>query len=402
MSRWHGHQWSGEIQMAADRPLFATNANGSTTDAGTSVDDGRGRTFPCDGCGADFEFHIGQQNLKCPFCGHEKAITFSPDDAIVEQDFRAMLHRLAEQRQAGGEPQVPDAEETNEVRCDSCSGTAVFVGPLTSSECPYCGSPLQRDKVHSAGHRIPVDAVLPFLVEREQARTNLAQWIGSRWFAPRDFLERGVQGRFNGVYLPYWTYDSMTFNRYTGQRGEHYYVTVRRGKNTSQQRRTRWYPASGRFQRFFDDVLVLAAQGLNHKLLNKLEPWPLGRCRPFSQELLAGYLARTYEVELPAGFQQARQRIDSALRGDVRRRIGGDTQRISSIDTRHDAVTFKHLLLPVWLLAYRYKQKTYQVVVNAGTGEIQGQRPYSWVKILLTVLGAAAIAAGIALLANLR
>ncbi|MEO1997255.1 MAG: hypothetical protein ABGZ17_18450 [Planctomycetaceae bacterium] len=386
--------------MTADPPLFDPESNGSTSEAGTAIDAGRGRTFPCDGCGADFEFHIDEQNLKCPFCGHEKEITFSDDDAVVEQDFRAILHKRAEQRGSSAPTRGSSDEETNEVRCDSCGGTVVFVGPLTSSECPYCGSPLQRDKVHSAGQRIPVDGVLPFLVVRERAQAHLAQWVQSRWFAPGAFLQRGVEGRFNGVYLPYWTYDSLTCNRYSGQRGEYYYVTVKTGKNRTRQRRTRWYPASGRFQRFFDDVLVLAARGMNRKLLNKLEPWPLGRCQPFTQQLLAGYLARTYEVELSDGFQDARKRIDHALRSDVQRRIGGDTQRISSIDTRHDAITFKHLLLPVWLLAYRYNQKTYQVVVNAGTGEIQGQRPYSWAKILLTTLAVAAIVGGVAFLAN--
>ena len=388
--------------MTANSSLFDSDSTGSTSDAGTSIDSGRGRTFPCDGCGADFEFHIDQQNLKCPFCGHEKEITFSDEDEVVEQDFQAMLQKLAEQRESTDAPGDSEDSDTNEVRCDSCGGTAVFVGALTSSECPYCGSPLQRDKVHSAGQRIPVDGVLPFQIPRERAQANLAQWVSSRWFAPSDFLQRGVQGRFNGIYLPYWTYDSLTFNRYSGQRGEYYYVTVGTGKNKTRQRRTRWYPASGRFQRFFDDVLVLASSGLNRKLLDKLEPWPLGKCQPFSQELLAGYLARTYEVELSAGFRNAQKRIDAALRSDVRRRIGGDTQRISSIDTRHDAITFKHLLLPVWLLAYRYNDKTYQVMVNAGTGEVQGERPYSWTKIGLAILAVAAIAGGMALLANLN
>ena len=46
-------------------------------------------------------------------------------------------------------------------------------------------------------------------------------------------------------------------------------------------------------------------------------------------------------------------------------------------DTNYHALTYKHLLLPVWMLAYRYGKKTYRVVVNAGTGEVQGGRPWS-------------------------
>jgi rubrerythrin len=381
----------------AASPIFdAPNAQGSTSEAGQSIDEGKGRTFPCEGCGADLKFHIGQQQLKCPFCGFEKQIEFGEDEAVVEQDFHAMLDRLQELR---AQKQGNDADEgdgdASEIRCDSCGGTTVFIGPLTSSECPYCASPLQLNDVHDAEHRVPVDGVLPFLVDKKLAQTNLGEWVQSRWFAPNEFRRRGADGKFSGVYMPYWTYDSMTFTRYSGQRGEHYYVTVGTGKNKRRERRTQWYPASGSFQRFFDDVMVLAAKGMNRKFMLALEPWPLGKYVPFNQEMLAGYLARTYEIELDSGFREAKGRIEDKLDGDVRSRIGGDVQRVHSIRTNYSAISFKHLLLPVWLLAYRYNEKIFQVMINAGTGEVQGERPYSWVKITLTVLAGLAVAAGI-------
>ena len=120
--------------------------------------------------------------------------------------------------------------------------------------------------------------------------------------------------------------------------------------------------------------------------MDALEPWPLENLQPFSQELLAGFLARTYEVELDEGFPIAKQIMDSGIAADVRGLIGGDEQRVSEIKSRYDAITFKHLLLPVWLLAYRYHDKSYQIFINAVTGEVQGERPYSFWKIFLTIL----------------
>ena len=367
-------------------PTLVEVSQGTTSSAGQSIDEGKGRTFPCEGCGGDLKFHIGQQVLKCPYCAFEKQIELSEEAEIAEQDLDTMLMRMQELHEKGRS----DEEGQNEVRCESCGGTVVFVGALTSSECPYCGSPIQRDKVQVAKHRIPVDAVLPFLIEKDSARENLTGWVKSRWFAPNDFQKQGVSGKFNGIYLPYWTFDSMTATRYSGQRGEHYWVTVGSGKNKSRVRRTRWYPASGAFQRFFDDVLVLAARGMRRDLMQSLEPWPLHQCLPYNQQVLSGYLAKTYEVELDAGFHEGKQRIDAAIEQDVRQRIGGDEQRIHSVRTRYDAITFKHLLLPTWLMAYHYKEKSYQVMINAGTGEVQGERPYSWIKITLAVLAAAA------------
>ncbi|MCL4210758.1 MAG: UDP-N-acetylmuramoyl-tripeptide--D-alanyl-D-alanine ligase, partial [Phycisphaerales bacterium] len=240
-----------------DRPVFDHEVQATSTTVGTTTDEGRGRMFPCEGCGADFEFHIGQQKLKCPYCGFEKAIVLAEDAAIVERDFRAALARLAELREKG----ATTIADLNEVRCGSCGSNVVFRGTLTSTECAFCGSPIQREKVHTASNRIPVDGVLPFQVDQQRAKSNLADWVRSRWFAPNEFRKRGVEGRFNGVYLPYWTFDSHTFNRYRGERGEHYYVTVGSGKNRRTERRTRWYPASGQFERFFDDVLVVGITG---------------------------------------------------------------------------------------------------------------------------------------------
>lgn len=340
--------------------------------------------FPCERCGADLRFQIGQERMHCPHCGYEKPLELDPAAEIVEQDLDAMLARMRELHDSGRDTDSGQCE----VRCDACGATVVFIGTLTSSECPYCTTPIQRDRIHTAADRIAVDGVLPFFITEQAAQKNLAEWVNSRWFAPNAFRKRGVRGKFHGVYLPFFTFDAMTFTRYTGQRGEHYYVTVGAGKNKTRQRRTRWYPASGSFQRFFDDVLVRAAGGLNADLLHGLEPWPMQRCIPFTQEVLTGLMARTYDIELDQCFSEAKDRIATELAQDVRRRIGGDEQRVSSIDTAYAALTFKHLLLPVWLLAYRYHDQTYQVTINAANGQVQGERPWSWLKITFAVLGA--------------
>jgi len=380
------------IPPSADPPNAAGSGHTSTVSE-------EGRTFPCEECGADLEFHIGVQSLKCPYCGHVKAISLDPDAVVAERDFREMLANIADRR---SRDQRDEQQGFKEVRCASCGGTVRFTGTLTSSQCAYCGGPLQLDNVHDSADRIPVDGVLAFQLDRRQAWENLRSWIKSRWFAPSDFKKYGIEGRFNGVYLPFWTFDALTHNRYVGLRGEHYWVTVGSGKSRRRVMRTRWYPASGAFQRFFDDVLVVAGTGLPTRRLDALEPWPLKQCVPFRQEMLSGFLARTYDVELDAGFDQARTIIDAAVADEVRRRIGGDVQQVQSVVTRYDAVTYKHLLLPVWMLAYRFRDKPYQVVVNAGTGEVQGDRPYSGIKITLAVLAGLAATGTIALfVANL-
>jgi hypothetical protein len=83
------------------------------------------------------------------------------------------------------------------------------------------------------------------------------------------------------------------------------------------------------------------------------------------------------------------------IRSDVRRDIGGDQQRVDDVETDWSAETFKHVLLPVWTAAYKFRGKSFRFVVNGQTGTVRGERPWSWVKIAFAVL-AVAVLAGLA------
>src|SRR6185436_6511774 len=130
----------------------------------------------------------------------------------------------------------------------------------------------------------------------------------------------------SGVYLPFWTYDTNTTSYYTGERGEHYYVTETyyttdsNGKQVQQTRQvqhTHWYPASGSVSRWFDDVLVAASVSLALNRLEALEPWDLAELRPYDPAFLSGFKAQRYQVDLAKGFDRVRQVCAGMIRGDV-------------------------------------------------------------------------------------
>jgi hypothetical protein len=188
-------------------------------------------------------------------------------------------------------------------------------------------------------------------------------------------------------------------SRYEGQRGEHYYTTETyterdaQGNDvtrTRQVQHTRWHPASGTVERWFDDILVPATKSLPPARLSALEPWDLGELTAYEPAYLSGYKAQRYQVNLAEGFDLAKGVAEPVIESDVRRDIGGDEQRISQVSTNYSAVTFKHLLLPVYVGAYRFRDRVFQVVVNGRTGEVQGERPYSFWKIFFLALFIAA------------
>ncbi|SEQ44515.1 TFIIB-type zinc finger domain-containing protein [Thalassovita taeanensis] len=346
--------------------------------------------FPCDQCGADFRYDPGAGQLVCDHCGNTAAVAQSTPwtGGIKELDFRRALDNLLP---------AQEIEETRVTSCPNCGAQVEFDGVTHATECPFCATPVVTD---TGTHRhIKPRGVLPFALTETTARKAMSDWLGRLWFAPGGLQEYARNGRrMDGIYVPYWTFDADTKSGYRGERGTIYYETrtvVRDGKRQQEQvMKIRWSPASGRVARFFDDVLVLASRSLPKRYTDALEPWDLAALEPYHPEYLAGFRAEGYTVELDEGFDQARAHMDRVIERDVKFDIGGDRQRVHDIQTTVSDVTFKHILLPVWLAAYKYRGKTYRFVVNGRTGRVQGERPWSaWKIAVAVVLGA--IAAGI-------
>lgn len=344
------------------------------------------RTYPCRQCGAQLVFDITQQKLACPSCGYAADIDTSQLAAPSERDFASTMGEI---RAAMGSVQPPQIAGEKEIVCQNCGGHTTFSGTLTATRCPYCATPIQRDDVHDAPARLPVDGVLPFQVDQKTAKVALEKWINSRWFAPSEFKKYNETGAFSSVYAAYFTFDSDTQTRYQGQRGDDYTVTVGSGDNQRTETRTSWHSVSGVVANEFDDLTVLANDGFDPKRVKELEPWPTQGARPFSPEFVAGHLCRTYDRDAEGCYPEAKADMDAAIDDTIRSDIGGDHQRITRKETHHLTLTFKHLLLPIWLLTVIYEGKPFQVFINGVTGEVQGQRPWSKVKI------AAAVVAGV-------
>jgi hypothetical protein len=173
-------------------------------------------------------------------------------------------------------------------------------------------------------------------------------------------------------------------------------VNGRRVQRVRTVPRIRWTPVAGRVDLHFDDVLIGATKTLPRTIIDHLQPWDLDNLVPYSEEYISGFRSEIYQVTVDQGFLQAENIMEHKIHQAIRYDIGGDHQRISAVNTQHDDTTFKHVLLPVWSAAFDYRGKTYRYVINGRNGTIQGERPYSFIKIGLAVI--TAIAAMLALL----
>jgi DNA-directed RNA polymerase subunit RPC12/RpoP len=357
---------------------------------------GKEHVFPCKQCGADLEFKPGAKDLSCPYCGHVQKIPQTAQE-IREYCFNDYLGKP--KKKGYGD------QKGRDVRCTGCGSVTHFDPSLRATKCAFCGTPLitgDDDKAEDSDVIAP-EAVLPFAVGKVQAQQSFKQWISSRWFAPSALKNENNLGQFQGVYRPFWTFDSHTVSHWTGERGDAYYVSesytaMENGKSvtrTRQVRKIRWRYVSGVYREFFDDVLISAGQKTDFPT-----QYRLSGLKPFTPEFLSGFVAERYVVQVEQGWGNAKEVIADEIRSGIRGQIGGDEQRIHSCDTAYSGITYKHILLPLWLNTYKFGGKTFQFQVNGQTGDVQGTRPYSFWKIFFFVLFIAAVIGVVVLLAN--
>lgn len=362
-----------------------------TNQAGLSSEPKTAHNFPCRQCGAQMTFKPGATSQVCEYCGFEQVIP-KGEEEIEELDFQAYTNQAV---------QDSGTIAVTTTKCDVCAAESTIDPNVTSRNCPFCGSPQLRES-----HRqlIKPKSLLPFAVQKKEASKQFRKWISGLWFAPNKLKHVGdLKGGLNGMYVPYWTYDTYTTTFYRGRRGVAYYVsesytTTENGRSVTRTRRVRkirWYPASGSVFVNFDDVTVMASHSLPQSYADKLEPWDMENLVAYDPRYLSGFRAENYQIDLAQGFESAKLKMEPEIRRAIQRDIGGDEQLIDSMRTGYDKVTFKHILLPIWISAYQFQKKVFRILVNGRTGEVQGERPYSWYKIAFATLIVSVIGFGI-------
>ena len=367
------------------------------------------RAFPCKSCGAKLSFSPGSKTLKCPYCAAVNEIPES-DDKVLELSLEEWLTKLESES---------ETHQQEQIKCGNCGGEQTLAANLYATSCTFCGAPLTSKSY--AQRLIKPKSLVPFKVTKLQAQDKWRLWIKSLWLAP-SALKKFAQsdGGVKGIYVPYWTFDAQTWTSYSGQRGddhaESYQSTNDKGERVTETRtRTDWTGVSGNVSFFHDDVLVSGSQSsygggggntgaaamqqaltsqagavgsmIAARFSSGLRTWNTRELVPYQDEYITGFQTEAYQVGLKAAFVTAKQMIDSKVEQLVRADIGGDHQRISSVNTQYSHLTFKHILLPMWVSAYLYGGKTYRFVVNGQTGEVQGESPKSGWKIFFLVCG---------------
>jgi hypothetical protein len=318
-------------------------------------------------------------------------------EVIQEHDLVAALRGIPDDKRGW------QAKKTS-VKCQSCQAISVFDAERVGQRCNFCGSAalVPYEEIKEA---FRPESLLQMKVSETQVRESIRQWYGSRWFAPNKLKNAALTDTVKGLYIPYWTFDAQVHADWTAESGYYYYATESytdaNGKQQSRQvQKIRWQWSSGALDHFFDDELVPASRGVQPDLLRQVEPFPTKAVSPYNAGFLSGWVVERYQIDLVTAAQRAREIMDQKITALCAQAVPGDTQRNLDVHTDYSRQTFKHILVPVWLLTYNYGARNFQVVINGFTGTIAGKYPKSWVKIFFAILGILAVMGLVALFAN--
>lgn len=346
----------------------------------------------CPTCNGQLAWNADAGQLECASCGALVAAPALSGACIVEHDLMAELaQRPATGRMGAGAQQM---------QCSECGAVVEFPDTITATKCEFCDSPAVLAEAARDDHYLP-ESLVPFAVGRETAIGAFRAWLRELWFRPSDLKAKAAVSELHGVYIPYWTFDADVDSSWTADAGYYYYETetytaTENGKSvtrTRQVRRTRWVPAHGQRHDRHDDHLVCASKGLPDELARDMDNFATGALMPFTREVLQGFSAERYAIELPDAWARGQSEIADIQEARCARDVPGDTQRRLRVSNRFSRTSFKHVLLPVWIAAFRYKEQVFRFLVNGQTAKVSGHAPYSAIKIILFVLMLLSVAA---------
>lgn len=337
----------------------------------------------CESCGSSMVFDPSDGRLRCIHCSCKKAIKISRSMRVPYSENDVFDFSATDSRSVT-------------YRCEACGAVNVMNSYETAEKCPFCGV----DNIVKL-ENLPIikpTGILPFSVTMEKATALFKKWISKKLFAPNKFKKTFTVENVRGSYLPAWTFTTRAICSYDGKLGKYEEVKVRHGDEVRTERKLVWFHVNGSMARDHVDFMVEASKSIVQKELAKVSPYDVENTVGFNQDFLAGFSAERYDKEIDVAFKEAKSVFEKQFRSDIMRKYDADRCEYLNMSVRYENLAYRHLLLPMWIDVFTYKNKKYRILVNGRTGKLGGTVPKSPVKVGITAFVGAVAAVVIALL----
>ncbi len=336
----------------------------------------------CKTCGGNLIFNPTRQTLVCEQCGNIVPITGT---LTTEKSFQSMLIN------------APTWQKDAAVyQCEHCGAKSVVSKFDLVAKCDYCGATNMVKTREMPGVR--PDTIVPFSLGQTDAYNQVRNWLSKRWFVPHQFKRKLEMRQLNGIYYPAFSFDARVVTGYTGVKVRTETVTtIVDGVEVTQSQTVR-HPIRGSDTHVFDDLLILANEEITPKILSALQPFETNKGQVFQQSYLSGFTVCQASKDPILCWEEAKKSMDSVIRDKINTKYSDCVIENLQLEMGITDVTYKHVLLPIYVGHTEYKDAKYQLFVNGRTGKVYGKTPKSGWKIFSWFAGLGLLAVGIGIM----
>ena len=324
----------------------------------------------CPTCNAVLKFNPKGQNWKCEYCRGE----FNLQQI---EEYEKKTGKVLEKEP--DEKKVLDPNGMVVYTCKNCGAEIIADPNVSTTSCVYCkNTAILKDKLQ--GEFNP-KFVIPFKNTKEDAIEAFKKLGKGRIFMPKEFNDKKNINEMSGVYIPFWLYDytadgsvEATCTRVTSWRSGNYMYT-----------KTDTYLASRDGNMSFSNVPVDGSKRFEDDIMNSIEPFDYNDLKDFNYSYLSGFLSEKYDIDSEGAKPDSETRCKNTFINEMKKDIRGyNAVTVTKNNINLNNIKTDYVLLPVWMLNIKYKDKIYTFAMNGQTGKMVGNIPINWVKALLT------------------
>ena len=275
-------------------------------------------------------------------------------------------------------------ELTHRFDCEGCGASMSYDASAQNLLCPFCGSEHLAEQPPSRS--LAARRVVPFRLQHSEAMVRMRQWLGRGFWRPGDLAGEAVVTRMLPVYVPYWVFEAFTFTYWTADTNQVPYSAS-----------GDWRPMAGEHHGRHEGVLVGASSALAPRETVAICPFDLAPGVPLDQIDLENATVEQFRIHRRFARPLAQEALEYLERQACRQYVPGQCRNLQ-VNVRLEGLSSEPVLLPVWVMTYRYKGRMFRFLLNGQTGKASGQAPFSWKKAFSLIGIVVAIAIAILLL----
>ena len=259
---------------------------------------------------------------------------------------------------------------THNFECSGCGASMSYDAKAEGLRCPFCGSVDMKQK--DDAKVLAPNRVVPFKLSRSEADLAMREWLGRSFWRPGDLSKQASIVEMTPVYVPYWVFQAKTHTYWTSDTSQ-----------TPMGARGDWCPLSGEHRGSYSGLLIGASGALAPQETSRICPFDLGEGKAPEEVDLDNVTIEQFSLPRKYARPLARQGLEQSETETCQARYVPGRARNVHVNVRIESMSSEPVLLPVWIMAYRYRDQLYRFLVNGQTGRATGQAPVSWSKIFV-------------------